>query len=480
MSNVVEIIPSDGRDLRDILFAQGVEFPCGGESQCGGCRIRVLEGDVPVTPDMRAALSDRELAEGWRLGCQARSEGRVVVAVGQWSAEVLSDETRVPFEPGTGWGAVIDLGTTTLVVQLVNLASGEVEAVRTALNPQARYGADIMTRIQFDLERPGTLTALIRETLGAMLADAAADRAIEEVLAVGNTAMHHLFCGESVAPLAEVPFRSPALGARRFTARDLGWATQVGGAVEFIGCIGGFVGSDLLAGLVATGFLESDLGQVLMDLGTNGEIAAGNRHGIRCASTAAGPAFEAGRIAMGMRAAQGAIDRVEIRDGALHGRVIGGGAATGICGSGLVDAAAAALDAGLLDARGRVQTADKRIAISSDVSLTQADIRELQLAKGAVAAGLTLLASAQDRRFNLAGAFGNYIREASARRIGLLPAWAREVHPAGNTALRGARMLLLAPSRRRTLIENLLSIVTHVELHTLPEFQDRFADCMGF
>lgn len=480
MSKVVEIQPSDRRELRDILFEQGVEFPCGGESACGGCRIRVLEGDIPVTPEMRAALGERELAEGWRLGCQARCQGRVRVAVGQWSTEVLWDEARVPFEAGAGWGAVIDLGTTTLVVQLVNLATGEVEAVRTALNPQARFGADIMTRIQFDLERPGVLTALIRESLGAMLADAAAGREVEEVLMVGNTVMHHLFCGESVEPLSHVPFRSPALAARTLNAGELGWTVRLKRTVEFVGSIGGFVGSDLLAGLLATGFLESGRGQVLMDLGTNGEIAAGSRHGIRCASTAAGPAFEAGRIGMGMRAATGAIDQVEIRDGALRGRVIGGGVAAGICGSGLVDAAAAALELGLLDTRGRVQTAGKRFCVGGDVCLTQADIRELQLAKGAVAAGLTLLATPHAQKFHLAGAFGNYIRAHSARRIGLLPDWAEPIHAAGNTALRGARMLLLAPSRRKALIETLLSIVTHVELHAQPRFEDSFVDSMAF
>jgi len=480
VSKVVEIQPSERRELRDILFEQGVEFPCGGESLCGGCRIQVLEGDVPATPEMRAALSDREIAEGWRLGCRARCAGPVRLAVGQWSTQVLSDEARVPFEPAAGWGAVIDLGTTTLVVQLVNLATGEVEAVRTALNPQARHGADIMTRVQFDLERPGVLPALIRESLGAMLEDAAAGRTLAEVLLVGNTVMHHLFCGESVEPLSHVPFRSPALAARRLDAGELGWRVRTNGPVEFVQCIGGFVGSDLLAGLLATGFLEAERDQALMDLGTNGEIAAGNRHAIRCASTAAGPAFEAGRIAMGMRASTGAIDRVEVHDGTLRGRVIGGGTAAGICGSGLVDAVAAALELSVVDTRGRVQAAGKRFSVADGVALTQPDIRELQLAKGAMAAGLALLAAPCEQKVHLAGAFGNYIREESARRIGLLPDWARPVHPAGNTALRGARMLLLAPSRRKALVDALSRITTHVELHALPEFEDRFVECMGF
>ena len=480
MRRTVEIKPSDRRELRDILFEQGVEFPCGGESLCGGCRIQVLDGDIPITTEMREALSERELAEGWRLGCQARCEGPVRLAVGQWSAEVLSDEAPVPFEPGFGFGAVIDLGTTTLVVQLVNLATGEVEAVRTGLNPQARYGADIMTRIQFDLERSGVLRSMIRESLGEMLEHVAAGRPVEEVLIVGNTVMHHLFCGESVEPLSHVPFHSPALGARDMVTGELGWNVCVRRTVQFAGCIGGFVGSDLLAGLLATGFLELDRAQVLMDLGTNGEIAAGDRHAICCASTAAGPAFEAGRIGMGMRAAEGAIDRVDVRDGALAGRVIGGGPATGICGSGLVDAVAGALGLGIVDARGRLHAEGKRLHLSDGVWLTQQDIRELQLAKGAMAAGLTLLTEARDQRFHLAGAFGNYVRAESARRIGLLPDWARPIHPAGNTALRGARMLLLAPSRRQALIDRLHSVVEHVELREQPGFEDRFVDCMGF
>ncbi len=480
MRKILELHPAGARDLRDLLFEQGVEFPCGGELLCGGCRIQVVEGEIPVTLEMRAVLSDRELAEGWRLGCQARCRGPVRIAVGQWSAEVLSDEARVPFEPGAGWGAAIDLGTTTLVVQVVNLASGEVEAVRTALNPQARHGADIMTRIQFELQHPGVLGPLIRQSLGAMLEEAAADRALEDVLVVGNTVMHHLFCGADVEPLAGVPFRSPALAARRFGPRELGWRARVRGGVEFLACIGGFVGSDLAAGLVATGFLESDREQVLMDLGTNGEIAAGSRHGIRCASTAAGPAFEAGRIAQGMRAAAGAVDRVEVADGELRAHVIGGGRASGICGSGLVDAVAAALDLRLLNTAGRVCTPDRRIALTSDVGLTQADIRELQLAKGAMAAGLELLRGAGARDLHLAGAFGNCIGAESARRIGLLPEGARSVHAAGNTALRGARMLLLAPSRRGAVLGKLAATAQHVELHAHPRFQDRYVDSMAF
>ena len=298
-----EIYPGPERSVADRLFALGVEFPCGGESACGGCKIRVLSGHIPITAAMRQALSEAELAQGWRLACCAESRESVVVEVEQWSLPVLMDEQSTPLEPRPGFGAAIDLGTTTLVAQMVDLSTAEVLAVETALNPQARHGADVMSRIQYDLRHPGELTAMIRQTLGRMLARLAGSRALEEALIAGNTVMHHLFCGLSVTPLAAVPFLSPELGERRFSARELGWAAQV----RFLPCLGGFVGSDLLAGIVATRLHEQSVTHALFDIGTNGEIVLGSRHGILCASTAAGPAFEGGRISAGMTARAGAI-----------------------------------------------------------------------------------------------------------------------------------------------------------------------------
>ncbi|MDR3421221.1 MAG: ASKHA domain-containing protein, partial [Xanthobacteraceae bacterium] len=307
----------------------------------------------------------------------------------------------------------------------MDLTSGEVLATETALNPQARHGADLMSRIGFDGAQPGVLRGLIRTELGAMAAHLAVGRTVSEVLICGNTAMHHLFCGLSVDALAEAPFRTPYLDAQTFHAPDLGWSAGIAGAVTFLPNIGGFVGSDILAGLIACGLIRRPALTAFADLGTNGEVAVGSSNGIVCASTAAGPAFEAGRIGMGMRAGAGAIDRVDWRDGALHCRVIGGTAARGICGSGLVDAAAALAASGLVLPTGRMSNGVKEIALAEGVILTQSDIRELQLAKGAIAAGALLL---RDRlgvekpaTFHLAGAFGNYVRAQSARRIGLLP-----------------------------------------------------------
>ena len=480
MPERIRLEPSRPEDLRDLLFERGVEFPCGGDSLCGGCKIRVVEGDVPVTAEMRAVLSGEELADGWRLSCRAEARGAVVVEIDQWSVHVLTDETRLALEPVEGLGIAIDLGTTTLVAQLVDLASGEILAVETALNPQGRHGADVMSRVQFELEQPGVLRQAIRRSLGEMVASLAAGRALREVLIAGNTVMHHLFCGESVEPLSHVPFRSPALAGCRFEAQDLEWRVANEPGVRFLPCVGGFVGSDLLAGLVATGIGESEAPVALLDLGTNGEIAVGCRDWIRCASTAAGPAFEGGRIRDGMRAGAGAIDRVSRAGDGLRCHVIGGVAARGICGSGLVDAAAAALDLGWVDERGRLTGGRSTIPLDG-VGLVQSDIRELQLAKGAIRAGLDILAGecgGGHPRMLLAGAFGNYVRTESARRIGLVPAAAADVKPVGNTALRGTRMLLLTPSRRDATVDGLLRRTRHVELAARPDFQEAFVERM--
>ncbi len=460
----------DGRTLRHALFERGVEFPCGGTSLCGSCRVRVLEGDIPITPEMREVLTADELASGWRLACMAEARGAVTLEIGQWETPILADDSTVAFEPGHGYGAAVDIGTTTLVAQLLNLATGEVEEVRTALNPQSVHGSDVMSRIEYDLREPGVLARCIRSAVGSLVSGWQAS----EVLLAGNTVMHHLFCGIDVEPLSHVPFETRWLDARIFDSGDLGW--RPGARVEFLPSIGGFAGSDLLAGIIAVGMPSSEHRIALVDLGTNGEIAVGNRDGIVCASTAAGPAFEAGRIRMGMRAASGAIGAVEVRDGALECSVIGGGTARGICGSGLVDAAAAGLELGCVNPRGRMAV---DFALRDGVVLVQSDIRQLQLAKGAIAAGLSLLGGDRVSEIHLAGAFGNYVRVASAKRIGLLPP-AAAVVPAGNSALRGLKMLLLSPSKRTALITLAFARMQHVPLASMPDFEDRFVECMGF
>jgi uncharacterized 2Fe-2S/4Fe-4S cluster protein (DUF4445 family) len=481
-----------GAPLQDVLFEQGVEFPCGGRGRCKGCRVKVLAGDAPVTAEDAKALSPAEVAAGWRLACRIRPATAMRLELAQWEAAILTDNTAFHFTPRAGLGIAFDLGTTTLVGQLLDLTSGRVLAVRTALNAQARHGADIMSRVDFGANGDGgtLLTGLIRDQIGRMidgLLEGAAGREPElrDVVVVGNTVMHHLFCGIDVEPLAHTPFEPVNDGLQVFRAGALGWTSAGDPTVRFLPCLGGFVGSDILAGILATRLHETDALVALLDLGTNGEIVVGNRDRLLCASTAAGPAFEGARVSMGMRASTGAISEVTVDAGKLLCHIIGGAAPRGICGSGLVDAVAGGLELDLIQPSGRL-AAGADLALAPPVSLTQADIRELQLAKGAIAAGLRILigqwgATLEDiSRIHLAGAFGNYINRLSAQRIGLFQVAPGKVEPAGNTALLGAKLALFSLGEQDGSHAVLRHKVSHVPLNEDARFQEIYVEEMRF
>jgi uncharacterized 2Fe-2S/4Fe-4S cluster protein (DUF4445 family) len=483
----VRLEVESGASLEPALSPYGVEFPCGGVGACRGCRVRVIEGDLAVTPEMAEALTAEELAAGWRLACQSRVESHLTLEVAQWETPVLGDDSTFAFEPAEGCGIAIDLGTTTLAAQMLDLRTGEVLAVKTALNPQAAYGADVMSRVQYAISGGAArLTAAIREGLGELIRAMPRRESVRLAMLAGNTVMHHLFCGIDVAPLAHAPFETAAGGDRRFTPREVGWALPDSAEVRFLPCLGGFVGSDILAGILATGIGEGNRLSSLIDLGTNGEIVVGDGRKLLCASTAAGPAFEAGRIRMGMRAATGAIAHVAARGGRVECRVIGESAPRGICGSGLVDAAAVGLELGSILPNGRLGNGARDFPLVPPVVITQADIRELQLAKGAIAAGLRLLLkrwgapASRLAAVHLAGAFGNYLNVESARRIGMLEAPASLILPAGNASLRGVKMALLSPSRREPWIEGIRRRAEHVALASEAGFEDTFVGCLSF
>jgi uncharacterized 2Fe-2S/4Fe-4S cluster protein (DUF4445 family) len=492
-----EIVAPAGAPLRDHLFEAGVEFPCGGNGRCRGCKVRVVSGEVPVDDVQRERLSEAEIAEGWRLACRIELDQDLTLELRQWDATILSDEAGFAFTPQSGLGIAIDLGTTTLVAQLLDLATGQVLAVKSALNAQARYGGDVMSRVQHAVSSGGQveLQETIRAQIGSLIKQLFSasshglrvidPRELSKIVLVGNTVMHHLYCGIDAAPMSRVPFEPIDAGLQSLDASTVGLSEIAPNArVRFLPCLGGFVGSDILAGILATGVAESDTLTCLLDLGTNGEIVLGNRNRILCASTAAGPAFEGARISMGMRASTGAIWRVEAEGENLRCEAIGGAAPRGICGSGLVDCVAACLDLGRIKPGGRLASPGP-LVVAGDVALNQCDIRELQLAKGAIAAGIRILlkdwgAELDDvDRVFLAGAFGNYINRASARRIGLLPFDPVTVLPAGNTALLGAKIALGAPDLDE-LCNAVLTRVRHIGLGADAEFQEIYVDEMAF
>jgi uncharacterized 2Fe-2S/4Fe-4S cluster protein (DUF4445 family) len=480
-----------GTKLQDVLFTFGVEFPCGGRAICEGCKIKVLSGELALTPEQEMMLSKREVAEGWRLACQCRAEEDVTLELAQWEAQVLSDESRLEVEAREGYGIAIDLGTTTIAVQLLDLTTGNVAAIETALNEQGRYGADVMSRISHAVteRRPPTLESIIRQQLGHLVdaivrsAGVKGDRVVDIVI-VGNTVMHHLFSGLDVTPLSQYPFESPHYELQRFGTEELGWRSVPNATVWFLPAMGSFVGSDILAGILATNIYKSDPLVGLVDLGTNGEIVIGNKEKLLYCSTAAGPAFEGSCISMGMRATTGAIAQVVTEDGGYRCRVLGNVIPRGICGSGLVDAVAAGLQTKHIREDGKIMTERDVIDLCPPVVLNQSDIRELQVAKAAIAAGIRILtanlgASLDDlSKVYLAGAFGNYVDRSNAYRIGLLPVQAERIQPAGNSALLGAKLALF--DKNFEVLSSIRKLGKHVALNMDEKFQETFIWEMPF
>jgi uncharacterized 2Fe-2S/4Fe-4S cluster protein (DUF4445 family) len=288
--------------------------------------------------------------------------------------------------------------------------------------------------------------------------------------------------------LSRYPFETENAGLMRINVAESGFELAEAAEIWFLPCPGSFVGSDILAGILASGLHLRERPSLLVDLGTNGEIVVGNREKILVASTAAGPAFEGARISMGMRASTGAIWKVAapISGGdTLRCEVLGSVTPTGLCGSGLVDAVAVGLDMGVITPTGRIKGGGDML-LQEPVTLTQTDIRQLQLAKGAIAAGIQILMNAWGARSEdlehiyLAGGFGNYIDRASARRIGLIEFAPDRIEPIGNSALLGAKIALFAEDEAHLQYVDILGRTTHFGLTADPAFQDIYVECMGF
>lgn len=479
--------------LKEVLFTSGVEFPCGGQGRCRGCRIRVTGAKLAVTPPQRERLSEAEIARGWRLACQCRAETDLVIEIAQWDMAILCDDQPFTFTPRQGYGVAVDVGTTTIAAQLIDRRQGRVLSVDSCLNPQAEFGGDLISRIQYAIHNNGaeTLTARIQHCIHAAihsLLNAAniPPGEVHEIILAGNTVMHHFFCGINTESLSQAPFQSPHDGAVHFTSNGLQWKGLPSATITFLPALGSFVGGDLLAGILATGIHQSQRPCALIDLGTNGEIVIGNRDRFICTSTAVGPAFEGGRIRYGMRAATGAVSQVVAHNGELACTVIGNAKAKGICGSGLVEAVASCLDLGWIKPSGRITLEDKQIPLIDSILLTQQDVRQLQLAKAAIAAGFKILLDEWGATIEelahvyLAGAFGNYVNLSAAEKIGLLPIPAGRLTPVGNSSLRGAKCALCQPQKNTAWYETIRKNTTHFTLSEQPAFEELYIAAMGF
>ena len=461
---------------------------------------------------LRDALDDLDL----RVDLAAvRSLSRAMRAGPQVTAVVV-DDVLIDVEPGDTtarrFGVAFDLGTTTVVATLLDLATGTPAAVASMLNPQQPYGADVITRISATmmddtaLERLSTLAHDVLDQLtGEVCDEGGVERGeVYEVALAGNATMTHLALGIDPEPLGVAPFIMASRSFEDLLATDLGVHVHPRARAYVFPALGAYVGGDIVAGALASGMDRDRRIRLFIDIGTNCEIllAAGDR--LLATAAPAGPAFEGAAIRCGMRAAPGAIEGVKISQDDVLLEVIGDVEPIGLAGSGLVDAVAALVSAGLVDASGRLalpdapgvppglqsrpqQVGQERVfVLHPGLYLSQRDIRELQFAKAAIATGWALLleeaglTQADVAQVVLAGSFGSYLSAASAVRIGLVPEVALlRIISAGNVAGEGAKMALLSV-RERAAAQALLEEVRYVELSDRPDFNDRFVDLLAF
>lgn len=551
--------------------------PCGGTGRCGKCKVVLepagkevlackytVEHDMVVTvPDTSRYYKQQILEHGisrevlaqpavrkmvietpptdLRQLCEQLSESLKAPCETDIAAEIPAEAPLtavlwqdppaqhfrlIAVEPGDTtehlYGIAVDIGTTSVVARLSNLNTAQDIAIVSAGNPQAQYGADVISRIGVGETDQGrdTLQQCIIDCLNDLIAEAAAKADIDtntiyEMVIAGNTTMNHLLLRYPVKQLGQAPYAAHAVEATNTPANVLGLHINPAGNIHTLANIAGFVGSDTVAAALACGMDLCQTATLLVDIGTNGEIVCCSNGRLLAASCAAGPALEGAGIEFGSRAQPGAIERVIMNETDIDIDVIADIRAASICGSGLIDAVAVLLELHIVEATGRFTEPDgldpfmppnirKRIishnnapafVLAGDFSdqrwqhpvlLTQKDIRQFQLANAAIRAGITLLlknAGLREHQLDqilLAGAFGNYIQKNNAVRAGLLPSIGLEkIHVVGNAAGSGAQMALINLLERKT-ADDLAQKIEYLEIAHQLEFQMVFSECLLF
>lgn len=471
----IRVSVPDGTTVLQAQIQAGLypDAPCGGKGTCGKCQVEIekevlLACQTFVRKDMVIRLPQ---------------QGDMEILTGGTSLNVHADGTHE-------YVAAFDIGTTTLVGFLLDGKNGKLLRSASAVNPQTQYGADVIARIETALSRKEpVLQFCVLRALRKLLWQMASEQGIraEEIgliTLVGNTAMHHLLLAIDPSSLVKPPYMPTVSEAMEISAGEL-LPIHPQGTLRILPNIAGFVGADTVSCMVAADFGNREDLTLMIDIGTNGEMVLGNRHRRIACSTAAGPAFEGARISQGMRGCPGAIDRVWISGDALHYHVIGRSEATGVCGSGLLDLVACLLDQEIIDESGYLEGKQYTLP-NSTVTLTQSDVREVQLAKAAIRAGIELMCEALGvkpadiQTVLLAGAFGNYMDPKSACRIGMIPPILLDrITPIGNAAGEGAKLCAISQDAFEY-AKDLAANTEFLELATLPEFQDRFVDALEF
>lgn len=495
---VVEVLPESRMGKVTVLEA-GLSVPVALDPQVKKFSVTLekppLAAPAAVTETLESLLGIAGL--GLPLSAIRNLRGLDASTPQTVTAVLYGEREALDIEDGDtsrrAYGLAVDVGTSTVVAELVDLVTGKSAGRVSALNSQASYGADVVSRITFAFQNPDNLRRLrksivhlLNDLVGELSGKAGVPRdRIYEAVVAGNTAMNHLLCGVSVDPLALAPFHAVFSALPPFPSGEIGLELNPAARVYVVPNIKGFVGGDITAGLAAAALAEKSGNALFIDIGTNGEIVLKKGQKFIATSTAAGPAFEGMSISCGMLAVEGAVHRAEWREG-FRLQTIGGLPAHGICGTGLIDILANSLAHGLVGRDGKIAGSEKKLRLGDKLSLNQSDIREIQLAAAAVKSGVRLmLKEFQVPLKNLeavyvAGAFGNSLDIRNAQSLGLLPAIPeKKILFIGNSSLAGAKKLLLSAPERAA-AESLAKSITHISLATRPDFQDEFVRSLEF
>ncbi|MBE6541568.1 MAG: DUF4445 domain-containing protein [Ruminococcaceae bacterium] len=478
-----EITVNNEDNLMNILIREGfaIGADCGGHGKCGKCAVRI----TPVKDG--APISDKSESV---LSCEYVPQDDVFVEFNEDVGSGLLDHKDVSqvtkkHKNANGYGAVLDIGTTTLAMYLVDLSGGESVKAVSELNPQRRYGADVISRIEACMNgKKDELHKIITEKTEEMLQMLCSDFGIEEVTefyVTGNTTMLHLFLGEDPSGIGVFPFTPVFLDSKSVVGSKLGISAE---RIITAPCIASYIGGDTVCAAHAVDLSSGN--NLLIDIGTNGEMILHTGGKYYSTSTAAGPALEGANITCGCGGILGAVNRVGLENGQVSYTTIGGADPVGICGAGLIDAVAVMLEAEIIDETGAFDDTDNVFQISKNVFVNEKDIREFQLAKSAIASGIKVLIKKSGLTYDtidkvyIAGGLGFYIDKNSAAMVGLIPEeLIGKIEVVGNAAALGAKLALLDENGIKKM-NAIVSSSETVELANDPDFTREFVDNMFF
>lgn len=495
-----EIRVKESESLLEAFQKQDIFLPaiCAGRGSCGKCRVQFMEGATEPQEADRKVFTEEELKKGWRLACRAYPKKDCTVLLEDVERDffVLADTktgSGKGISPEEPCGIAVDIGTTTIAMQLVTLEDGRTADIYTAINRQRAYGADVISRI--DASNHGKREELkesIRQDLlkGFEQLTKGGSLKLSKIVIGANTTMVHLLMGYSCETLGVYPFKPVNIDTIQISYQELFKDDSQDCPVVIYPGISTYVGGDIVAGLYALEFAKREKPAVLIDLGTNGEMAIGCRDRILTASTAAGPAFEGGNITCGTGSVPGAICGAVFQDGQMKVETINGARPSGICGTGIIDVIYELKKAEIIDETGRMEEPyfAEGILLSEEGGLRfyQKDVREIQLAKAAVRAGLETLAArygiscGEVDRFYIAGGFGYKMNIHKAADIGLLPAECEDrIEAVGNSCLQGSVKYLLDPGAQKE-TETLRAMAGELPLSNDKKFQELYMEYMYF